>query len=65
VPSYVAQRLAADGIVREVADAPSIEQPVFAATRIRRKLDPSVSRALAILDGIVKEGDYGTLERHG
>jgi DNA-binding transcriptional LysR family regulator len=64
VPSYIAQRLSAEGIAREVIDAPAIEQPVFAATRIRRKLDPNVSRALAILDAIIREGDYGTLEHH-
>jgi len=63
VPRYVAQVLCSEGVVREVADAPSIEQPVFAATRIRRKLDPSVNRALAILYDVIKDGEYGLLER--
>src|SRR4051794_17287780 len=57
------RKCCSEGVVREVADAPSIEQPVFAATRIRRKLDPSVNRALAILYDIIKDGEYGFLER--
>ena len=62
VPEHVAATLAAEGVVSEVSDAPVIEQPVFAATRIRRKINVSVNRALKLLDEIIATGKYGTLE---
>jgi DNA-binding transcriptional LysR family regulator len=59
VPQHAVAALAAEGVAREVADAPMIDQPVYAALHIRRRSSGPVRRALRLLHEVIAEGQYG------
>ncbi len=58
VPSHMLEDLGRCGL-RVVFDAPSLEQPVYVATHIRRRSDPIVRSAARVLQELVVAGEYG------
>lgn len=59
VPQHAADGLLAGGSIRLVEDAPAIEQPVFAATHIRRRSSAAVRKAVRALHELAASPAYG------
>jgi LysR family transcriptional regulator, flagellar master operon regulator len=59
VPRHAVDNLLASGL-RIVADAPTIEQPVYLAMHIRRRTSVAVKNAARSLRGLIATGKYGS-----
>jgi DNA-binding transcriptional LysR family regulator len=59
VPQHAVAELVHSQVAEPVADAPIIEQPVFAAVHIRRRSSPDVRKGLKILHELLATGKYG------
>jgi DNA-binding transcriptional LysR family regulator len=59
VPQHALQDLMKTNVALPVADAPIIEQPVFAAIHIRRRTSSDVRQALKILHDLLRTNKYG------